>query len=540
VRLVAVLVWGGVIALWLTWPHLTSGPGEWYWNHENFSYVYRLVEFSDCLRAGYAFPQWATDFRGGLGSPYFTYYHPGFFYVSSAFLFLGSANRALGASLFLFALVGYAGTFALVSKRFGTAAGVIAGSALLFSNHARTELFIRGDLSEFSAMMLLPALLYWLDEWIDRGRRSAWLSLTLGCGALMVLHSGGGLLGYGLLGLAIAWFAFRSYERALWAVGALGLGAALVCWYWLPIFREWDFVTSERAFSGTYRYAFHFVSPTGLFGDPTARALIPTGLGMPTLALLGVNALRLRWAPADPVRRRWIGFLWVAMVTSVFLMSSTSTWIWDHLSLLQRIQFPWRIMLLVTVCAAVLGGAVIPFATERRQIAFAAVAVTVLAAFAVSSPRAHRLVYRQPTSGHDIAQTFFAPDVRDEWMPRKAKRLVRDAVPADPVCGGDCRIVAFDRDQGRLHCRVRTTGSEWLILPHYFFPVGWRATIDGTLVTLGRSPQGLMMIGVPGGGEHDVEVRFSMTPMRATGLELSALALAVWVGLLVTGHPRGS
>ena len=71
-----------------------------------------------------------------------------------------------------------------------------------------------------------------------------------------------------------------------------------------------------------------------------------------------------------------------------------------------------------------------------------------------------------------------------------------------------------------------------MTLPHYFFPLGWQARVAGADrgVRLEPSRQGLMRVGVPPGIEGDVEVRFTMTPMRRLGWIVTALSATL--GLL--------
>src|SRR5262249_51319442 len=100
-------LWGAVVATGLSWCFFTYAPGEMHFTDELHSYVYRVVEFRDCLADGHPFPQWAGDFPMGLGSPYFGYYQPGFFYVASTFATALSPTAAIGATLWCFALLGY-------------------------------------------------------------------------------------------------------------------------------------------------------------------------------------------------------------------------------------------------------------------------------------------------------------------------------------------------------------------------------------------------------------------------------------------------
>ena len=55
--------------------------------------------------------------------------------------------------------------------------------------------------------------------------------------------------------------------------------------------------------------------------------------------------------------RQWLRFFAVAGGILCFLMLRDAEWIWDALPLLQYVEFPWRILLPVTICMALLVGA---------------------------------------------------------------------------------------------------------------------------------------------------------------------------------------
>ena len=63
------------------------------------------------------------------------------------------------------------------------------------------------------------------------------------------------------------------------------------------------------------------------------------------------------------------------------------------------------------------------------------------------------------------------------------------------------------------------------MLPHFWFPVGWTATLDGAPVSLERTPLGLMRLSLATPGL--LEVRFGATPGRWLGIAVSALVLAM-------------
>ena len=91
----------------------------------------------------------------------------------------------------------------------------------------------------------------------------------------------------------------------------------------------------------------------------------------------------------------------------------------------------------------------------------------------------------------------------------------------------------FRRAQGRLTMHVAGNADGCLItLPHLFFPVGWKVTVDGAerATTLEQWKKGFMRLGVPPGVEGAVELRFTMTPMRRAGWVVTAASATL--GLL--------
>jgi hypothetical protein len=73
-------------------------------------------------------------------------------------------------------------------------------------------------------------------------------------------------------------------------------------------------------------------------------------------------------------------------------------------------------------------------------------------------------------------------------------------------------------------------------LPHYYFSVGWRATLDNEPIALAPGRDGLIAVTVPHGGLLDV--RFTMTPMRRLGVFMSAIVLLSVLAHIALGRDR--
>jgi hypothetical protein len=382
-------------------------------------------------------------------------------------------------------------------------------------------------------MMMLPVVLYALATWMDRGVSSAWHCLVGACALLVVLHPVGGLLGYPLAALGLACYALMAgaYQRAAAGLAALALGAGLAAFYWLPVAREWDLVEGWRLTAGLFEYTQYFVHPLELLGLRPPQRAVRLAFGPVLLVLLALNALFFTFSPdSTGAQRRLVLVLVLALALSVLLMSAASGWLWARIRLLQMVQFPWRLMMVAAIASAGLAGATV---FDRGRTGIAIVAVIGLVAIAAQNRSPLRFTFDYPRSADEIANVFFAPDGAHEWLPRQATLLAGDSVPREPVCSPGCRVEEFHRTQGWLRCRVTTTTATRLILPQYFFPVGWQATANGMPLALERDPRGLMLVRLAPQTDTLVEVRFGMTPMRAAGLRLSALAVSLWVAIAV-------
>jgi hypothetical protein len=111
------------------------------------------------------FPVWSSSDGTGMGSPILLYYQRTFFYVAGLIYLLlgGELKPAVVVTIAIFLMVGAYGM--------RSALGVITNSRLfstvgslgfLFTNYVFTDWFDpRGDLAEFSALMIVPWLLLW-------------------------------------------------------------------------------------------------------------------------------------------------------------------------------------------------------------------------------------------------------------------------------------------------------------------------------------------------------------------------------------------
>jgi hypothetical protein len=156
------------------------------------------------------FPVWSSSDGLGLGTPVLLYYQKAFFYVAGAiFILLGGALKpTLVVTIGIFLAVGaYGMRRALQMVTDSRLLQVVGSVGFLFTNYVFTDWLARGDLPEFSAMMIVPWLLFWCLNLVKNRRVSLLLIPIM---ALLVdAHSAIGLLS--LFTLAVTMITFVGF-----------------------------------------------------------------------------------------------------------------------------------------------------------------------------------------------------------------------------------------------------------------------------------------------------------------------------------------
>jgi len=391
-RAVPALLAALALALFVVWPWLQPDV-QWGDVADAPNHLARIYVIDAALARGEWFPRWLSDLYLGYGYPLLSYYAPGIYYLA---FFLGRLGATVYASFqwigALAALLGSAGTFALAlalsrSRTIGLlAAAIYVGSPYPFV----TNLYVRGALPEALALGLLPwLLLAVLGAW--RGHRLGPPTLAALTAALLLTHNLSAAIG---AMLAAAWLVFlaaasRGHMRFLPAaartLAAVGLGAGLSAFFWLPAIvetgavqvnlaqgglydpRSWLFDPLRPAGNGRVAYPHTAIGPADLhlvFDYNALGHALPEKISLAQLALwVGAFACAMAGAAAPLARRRRASdgarvtpdgvagtaqaataCFWALIAAACWTLNTTwSRPLWEQVHALQIVQFPWRL-----------------------------------------------------------------------------------------------------------------------------------------------------------------------------------------------------
>ena len=330
-------------------------------------------------------PVWSSTDGIGMGSPVLLYYHRAFFYLAGMIyaLFGVGLKTSVVLTIVIFLTVGAYGMRRALSLVTTSRMLCVVGSlGFLFTNYVFTDwLDPRGDLAEFSALMMVPWLLHWCLDLV-RFRRFSYLIIPIMV-ILVNAHSGIALASLFLLATAFIVFLSTAGITGLRTIAfklvVSGAGIAILVaplllaelrfsQYYDPQTKnimgfnaEHQFVSIGRYFyDGTHQwFAQNQVPPVFNFVQIDFAIWVPIAT---TAAFLAYRWLtreverarsgrrrRRRTAP-DPV----LIFLVASFAWYMFLQLRISYVVYRVLTPLQVLNFPWRMLGYITPLGVVL------------------------------------------------------------------------------------------------------------------------------------------------------------------------------------------
>lgn len=565
-RRLARLDWGGVIVVilcliavwpWLTRPGLPAGA-------DAEIHVPRVAEFARILADGVFYPRWAPDFYMGYGYPLFNFYAPLVYYLAQPFYLFTSAAGAVKAIFVLGTLLAGLGMYAFARRGLDRPAGIVAVAAYLYAPYlVLIEPFVRVGLAEYFALALTPWVLWGFDRLLEGERRvdMAWAALPLA--ALALTHNLTLLLFAPLLLVYLLLQLLRARERRVWLrvaiAGTLALGLSAI--FWLPALVEKRYIILDQVIgSGDFDFHRHFLTlgellrPSPIIDQGALNPSLAYNLGLPQWGLAALGWMGCWLLRGEGRRRFWtVNFMGLAALALVFLMTGASAPVWEAISPLRYVQFPWRLLGLVALPVAWLAGAGVAAVGERWQAWTASGALALLLIGALPtlysppwtplqadfSPRQMIELELDGVALGTTANREYTP-VWVEVAPHESGQVLISYESGGPVDrfereslpeGASFRIVSSGA--ARDIFEINSPQPFRATIRRFYFP-GWQARLDGEPVQITPSdPHGFITVPLPV-GEHRLELRFGSTPPRAAGALLSLISLLALAGVAVS------
>lgn len=520
--------------------------------HDLSAHVTYTYLFDRVIREGQFPVRWVEGTTNGASQPLFNFYQPGLYYlVELTRTITGELSSSLKLTVLGTWWLGAAFVF-LWCRRDGLLAGAAAAVVFAFSPYLILDVFVRAAYPEVAAIACAPAILWAIDGWIRSGGAAYLIAVAALVGVMLVCHLPSAVIFcpvFSVFALHRLLTMRKRLASALPLAAAAAAGLGVSAFYVWPALREQPYVQMSALTRDYFDFHRHFVYPVQWFrytwgyggSVPGPHDQLSLQIGV---VQWGAIAGALIYGAAALWRRRMTGntkalTLWLAIVGfAMFMMTSASVSIWDHIAPLAYLQFPWRFSMVITVAAAVLTGRLLGSIGHPRTRGIAALGVVVAqVAFSHGYLAPSRYVpeflmdidvpgWCSTGVGHELAFTEKGYD------PVEVRRPAPAGIGRWTMTSGRGDVKELKMKDDRVSLRVNAATPVTLTINSRNFP-GWRVWIDGSQAAFGTQPDsGYLVVQVPP-GRHRIDAALTNTPVRAEADVMSAVSAASVIGFAV-------
>lgn len=520
--------------------------------------VGRLIEMDTALKDLQIPPRWTPNLGFGYGYPLFNFYPPFIYYVGEVFHLLGfSFISSIKIVYFLgFFLAAYF-MYLFAKELFGRAGGFIAAVFYTYAPYKAVDAYVRGSLSEFFAFVFFPLIFYafYKKNLVLSAVSLAALILTHNLTALIFIPF---LLLYLIFQIATE----NPDKRANLikkSIMSLALSFLLSAYFTLPALFEKKFTLVDKILTEELAdFRLHFValhqlvnSPWGYGGSipgPFDGLSFEIGkLHLILITIMLVASIKFLFSKID--KKLHVLLFVNFFAVSLFMTLTISKPIWEILTPLWYLQFPWRFLGLVSFFGSILIGSIgyviASVAKQSRRSLFSPITTFLLI---IATMFFYKNIFI-PQRYVDVNDSHYNSKEGLQWeVSRMSYEYVPNQVKTTKTLLGTTILaitkkdlpdkkVTFIKGSGEIikqniksqsyNLTLNITSPADIRLSTYYFP-GWQATLDGQPIPIdANNDLHLITINNIPSGPHTLSVTFTNTPIRTLGNFLSLTSLFV-------------
>lgn len=469
---------------------------------QHYQFAYTVYE---SVRSGVWYPHFAPDTNHGFGDYGIRFYPPLTYYALSASY--GVVGDWFVASLTVFTLVlfiGGLGIYLWVREQFDERHALLAASIAIVASFHLNELYNNGLYAEFAASATVPFCFLFLARVcrIPRWKDAAGLALTY---SLLILTN---LPMTVIFSVTFAVYTLMMLERktlassAVKILAAVSLSVAMTSFYWSRWVTEmqWLAHTSQEYLSTTWDVSRDFLllpSHFLKFNESDSDLWLADIMLIATLLITVPTFIYL--FKSTELRTKRMYALCLILLAAVFLTTPASLFIWQNFSLLQKVQFPWRWLAVVSLIAPIIASIGIIKVSDTLQtgkhhlmaVGFAALLVPFFFASAFVMRGA---VYTSSSQLTELLANVPESESCGCWLPIWARsEAFSQSRPVD-IPGRN--VSSFSTSATSKHFTVDKGPAATAALKAFYYP-RWQAEIDGHSVSVAPDNFGRMTLDIP-------------------------------------------
>jgi len=520
--------------------------------YPGYDYHFHMRRFDaliDALREG-TFPSY-IDYSAAEGYGYLSkVFYPDILLIPFAGLaILTNTIFAYKSIIFISTLLCGIFTYSTVNKIYKNQyAAVISSLLYTFSVYRLFDFYQRAALGESIAMTFIPIVFLGLYYIIKGDYRRKWYMIAIGFILIIFSHAITSLLMF-VTGLIILAFYIKPLikqpKRILYLFLAGVVTVIVTICYIAPMLEQIsaiDFYYKVRPIilPHTRKLTFEFIGWSLISGLAYPKNIAFCGVGIVlTLAIL------LRLLIKKQGKNPYLRSIDIGVLIGIAYILATSTFFpWGRFpfTLLQSIQFPWRLFGYSTFFFAIAGGYYLSLLLKTDKSKIIGLSFIVLLTGIVTYRHLDNYKYLQSNfinriSDEPTADTFFHL-IGAEYMPAQVPNGAYIAQRGDSVGyhNDDTQITNFKRDKGVITFKINTVRTDSLELPLAYY-IGYKVTLNDKRLAATESKHGLVKIPVIGSGR--VEVYYAGTTIQKVSWYVTIISILVLsLYIFISGRRR--
>jgi hypothetical protein len=501
--------------------------------HDGIFHLIRQEVFAEALKLGQFPVRWIPSLDNGYGLPLFNYIYPGPYYLGSVFSLLGLSSKWVLkiVEIGLYLLGGFGVYFLLAQKN--KLYALLSSLLYLTTPYLLVNLFVRGALGEFMAISLIPWVLVALQDMSKKGTLKWYHPIPYFL--LLISHNFLSFLFFPIYCIVTA------TTKVSWKLSLKSLLLSLghSAFFVIPMILEQGLLYSVATGNFTYNFADHFIYPIQLlysqWGIGHSYAGLNDGfsfaLGYANLAVLVVAILTLIYK-----RSQALMLYGGLTLTILFFLLPVSQPIWNVVTPIQMIQFPWRLLSLTTITIPLLSFyLLLEFRRFRYLLPVALLVLCLNMGFALSytTPfyfQSNDQLATQLYIHRDKTTTSSRAEILPRWSPLKERYPGEEIIK---IQSGNGVIKEVIITGWGIHFTATSdqVGTKYLIKRNYF-PSWYGQDESGHKLLVTPDDSGEMVVeGVP--GIHTYKVYVGSTPVQVLANLFSLATILYLLSMII-------
>lgn len=494
------------------------------------------VTFYNSILQGDFVPSLSTATNFGFGDIGVRFYPPLSYYAIAVFrMVTGSWHNAAAINFLFWFFLGGLGIYLWSREYFSNAASLTAAMAYMIAPYHVNEVYNASFFAEFAGAGVLPFCFLFVTRLCKNTSPLNVAGLAVAYAALVLTHLPTAVIGSAGL-LVFAPFSLKgrdAFRTVVSLAASVSIGLMLSAFYWIKVVTELPLVNHSGAefIAKNYDFKFNFVASYFYVAADTYNDrflwmsdlmfLVALGLFMPSILfrLFSKSDNRSQFTPALAV-----------LGLGIFMATPLSVMVWENVSFFQKIQFPFRWMVLINLAGAFLVAAGFKpftdaFAARIRPLAVLSAGLMAIALAFTAAQVIRPALFIPKEIFNDYVSGLASESSYACWLAVWASD--KAFIEKERVTARERRVSVTRWDEYEKHFDIVAGREQTARLAVFYYPF-WKAESNGAEIPITPGEDGAIHISLPPDASS-VKVFFQEPlAVRTAGF----LSLSSWLAVL--------